>query len=462
MRINLNVMILLALAGLLIFAFVVFVIKAKKYSWKRIFSKLKRCFVPRVWIVAASFALLLISVVGSFLMSKSNASAVITLNYSEASSAINTNKTRYDMNEIICDAVLEKALKKGAFEDVSVSDLSETLHIEPLSQGDSQDKDYYLISTQYLLSYEASSKTRKLDAENIVRLVSTAYKEYYIEKYAENFSIFTVDDNLSDYDYIDIVDFLSNQIYSMTDYLYQLSDREPGFIASNGETFHSVASKMYDLQGEMISNNLDSYIKTVGVSKNYPELIARLKYNNTLLDFDLQKERETYNTYNEAIKLYDEEMIRIVLVPSYDSNAEFYMSRTKVGIDDLSVRAQESSKWVSDYMEKMTKNQKIVDVMSTGSSGKSGAISKTDNLVDTTVTALKAYAAEARQIAQEYSKSKMNECIQYSLAGTSLFKLCLKGLAIGVLAYVILVMFVAAISYLKHPEMLSYYYDGAE
>ena len=55
--------------------------------------------------------------------SKQFVSAVVSLNYSEASLAQNSNGTRYNMSEIICDEVIEKAIEKGALEDVTVKQL---------------------------------------------------------------------------------------------------------------------------------------------------------------------------------------------------------------------------------------------------------------------------------------------------------------------------------------------------
>ena len=35
--------------------------------------------------------------------------------------------------------------------------------------------------------------------------------------------------------------------------------------------------------------------------------------------------------------MYSEEMTRVVLVPTWDESGKYYMGRTKVGIDELSV-----------------------------------------------------------------------------------------------------------------------------
>jgi phosphoglycerol transferase MdoB-like AlkP superfamily enzyme len=72
--------------------------------------------------------------------SKQFVSAVVSLNYSEASLAQNSNGTRYNMSEIICDEVIEKAIEKGALEDVTVKQLKDCLSVYPYVQGDVNDK----------------------------------------------------------------------------------------------------------------------------------------------------------------------------------------------------------------------------------------------------------------------------------------------------------------------------------
>lgn len=52
--------------------------------------------------------------------------------------------------------------------------------------------------------------------------------------------------------------------------------------------------------------------------------------------------------------MYAEEMTRVVLVPTWDDAAEFYMGRTKVGIDELSVEAESYSKQSEEYYKQTT------------------------------------------------------------------------------------------------------------
>ena len=46
-----------------------------------------------------------------------------------------------------------------------------------------------------------------------------------------------------------------------------------------------------------------------------------------------------YNILKEAIEMYDSTTTKVVFIPSLDENKEFYMSRTNIGLDYLSEKA---------------------------------------------------------------------------------------------------------------------------
>ena len=69
------------------------------------------------WILLVCFVVTLVFGVVTHFEMKKTVHAVVALNYSEASQALNSNGTRYNMSEIISDEVVESAIKKGALEN---------------------------------------------------------------------------------------------------------------------------------------------------------------------------------------------------------------------------------------------------------------------------------------------------------------------------------------------------------
>jgi hypothetical protein len=208
--------------------------------------------------------------------------AVVSLNYSEASQAQNTNGTRFNMTEIICDEVLERAIQLGAFEDVTVKQLRECLSVYPYLQGNVNDKSNYHISTEFIVEYYASRHTSHLDPENVILLVTGAYKEYYIEKYTDNFNPASQADkpDYSTMEYMDIVAYLNKKTSSVLNYLYGMADKAPSFVTSQNSSFYSIAGKVYQFKETQINQNLKSLILQNGIARKEQEYVDRLLYQN--------------------------------------------------------------------------------------------------------------------------------------------------------------------------------------
>ena len=122
----------IAIAGLLLLAAVLTIYARSKNVTKNEFIKiLKSTRYFQAWVLIFVFVLTGFFGVFNHLKSKQSVTAVVSLNYSEASQAQNSNGTRYNMAEIICDEVVAKAIQMGAFEDVTVKQLKDCLSVYP-------------------------------------------------------------------------------------------------------------------------------------------------------------------------------------------------------------------------------------------------------------------------------------------------------------------------------------------
>lgn len=386
--------------------------------------------------------LLLTGVFGVFnhLDLRQSVSAVISLNYSEASQAQNSNGTRYNMAEIISDEVIEKAIEIGAFEDVSVKDLKSCLSVYPCVQGDVGDEADYHISTEFAVEYHASKETAHLDAENVVKLITTAYKDYYIEKYTDNFSLNPEKPDFEKMEYMDIVSYLDKETNSILNYLYGMAGKNSSFVTSNGATFNSIAGKVYQFSQTQIDENLRSLILQNGISRDATGYVDRLSFQNKNMDFDRQKNAISFDLCNEAIDMYSEEMIRVVLVPTWDKSGKYYMGRTKVGVDELTVMATVYSDYVASDEKAIMDNNLIIEKMGGEITVTRSSVSA-DALIDTLYNTMRAFEKEAINAGREYSNYRMNQCIAVSIYGTSLMSELKSLVLVAVFIYVSLVLF---------------------
>ncbi len=378
------------------------------------------------WIILVCFVATLVYGIFNHFELKKSVHAIVSLNYSEASQALNSNGTRYNMAEIISDEVVERAIKKGALEDVTVKELKNCLVVYPSVQGGVDDEAQYHISTEFAVEYHASKDTDHLDSENVIKLITSAYKEYYIEKYTDNFSLDSEKPDFSKMEYMDIVSYFEKETGAILTYLYGMAEKNPSFATENGSTFNSIAGKVHQFKETQINQNLKSLILQNGIARDKNEYIERLSYQNKNIDFDRQKNDISFRLCNQAIAMYSEEMTRIVLVPTWDQTGKYYMGRTKVGIDELSVMATKFSDYVASNEKEIMDNNLLINKISFGNQVPETS-SAADTLLESIYKSIKGFEKEAITAGREYSRHKMNQCIAVSIYGVSVMNE-LKGL----------------------------------
>ena len=370
------------------------------------------------WILLICFVVTMVYGIFNHFELKKSVHAVVSLNYSEASGALNSNGTRYNMTEIICDEVVERAIKKGALENITVKQLKNCLVVYPCVQGGVDDESNYHISTEFAVEYHASKDTAHLDSENVIKLITAAYKEYYIEKYTDNFSLDSEKPNFSEMEYMDIVSYFDKETQAVLNYLYGMAEKNPSFVTENKSTFNSIAGKVYQFKETQINQNFKSLILQNGIARDKTKYVDRLSYQNKNVDYDRQKNDISYDLCNQAIDMYSEEMTRVVLVPTWDQSGKYYMGRTKVGIDELSVLATSFSDYVASNEKEIMDNNLIIDKIVSNDKG-TELYASVDSLVDSVYTSIKDFEKEAINAGREYSRHKMNQCIAVSIYGIS-------------------------------------------
>ena len=425
------------IAGILLLAAVARIYLRSKYVTRGEFFKIfKHAKYVEAWGLVAVFVLTICFGVFQHMNSKQFAMAVVALNYSEASQAQNSNGTRYNMAEITCDEVVARAIEMGALEGVTVKQLSDCLSVYPYVQGDANDEAKYHISTEFAVEYYASKHTQHLNAENVIQLIASAYKEYYIENYTDSFGLKNKAEkpDYSKMEYMDIVAYFNKQTTSVLNYLYGMADKAPSFVMENNATFNSIAGRVFQFKETQIEQNLRSLVLQHGVVKDKDDYIDRLAYQNTDTDFARSKNVASFDLCNQAIAMYAEEMTRVVLVPTWDASGKYYMGRTKVGIDELSVMATNYSNHVASNEKEIMDNNLVIDKMQQADRT-SDAQEQVEALVASIDKSIDNFTVEAINAGREYSNYKMNQCIAVSISGVSLFSELRTIAAFAVLAY---------------------------
>lgn len=418
-------------------------LRFKNVKLQQIINILKRTNYFQAWILLVAFLVTGVFSVCNHLHSKQYSYAIVSLNYSDASQAKNSNGTRYSMAEITSKAVLKKAIEMGALEDVAVKELQECITVKPYVQGDAFDENKYHISTEFLIEYKANKHTQHLNAENVINLVTSAYKEYYIERYTYNFNLDLIDEkpDYSEMEYMDVVSHLSKRATAVLNYLYGMSDMSSSFVTQNNTTFYSISGKVHQFKNTQIQENLKSLILQNGIAKDKVSYLDRLSYQNKNTDFDRQKNLVSFNLCNDAIAMYSEEMTRIVLVPTWDTSGKYYMGRTKVGIDELSVMATGFSNNVASNEKTIMDNELIMSKIQ-GSSNSKSAKAAADELILSIDKSIDKFAEEAVAAGREYLSQTMNQCIAVNFSGGSILREVKMIVLFGAFSYMTLILYV--------------------
>ena len=368
-----------------------------------------------------------------------SASAVVTLNFAEASNGQNFDGTRYNMSDILSEEVLERAIEDGGFPNVTAEQLAKCLSVSPKVQGDSYNEDSYHIATEFLIYFTKDEHTSHLNAENVVQRVAQAYKSLYVEHFESTFDVLELDQEVAfaDMEYLDAVKYLDKECSKLEYYMTAMDDENNSFRDSNGNTFSGMALRIDLLEDVQIAENLYAFIVQNSIAKDADAYVGRLEHANVLLDYDKQRASTSYEICNTAIDKYDERMSRVVLVPTWDNDGEFYMGRTKIGTDTLSVKAYSYSLEAAAIQKELETNAGEIKAM-TGGTEQHGAeaLEMIEQIYDT----LLQYAQDAQVLVREYSETQMNQCISVSMTEASFMDLAVRSAVVAIICYGMLVL----------------------
>lgn len=234
----------------------------------------------------------------------------------------------------------------------------------------------------------------------------TALQEYFTEAYSRKTNVLDLDfSEIETADYLDINDILTTKAEEVEKYMLAMSHSAGTFVSSeSGESFKTLYKKITNYKSVSLEN-YKSFIMQNGISKDRQQYIVKKNYQNLLLDKDYQKKHGMYETYIEVINMYERDMATIVLVPTRDKNGEFYMSRTKLGVDDFSKNAEDAASAAASYLASIESNNNIISVLQSHSDNEA-LREQAEVMIENLKTGLSEYAQLAKETVVEYeSKS---------------------------------------------------------
>ena len=344
----------------------------------------------------------------------------VKLNYEEAAKGLNPNSTRFNASEIIGKDVLEEVIKKGGF-NISVDELAECLSLETnydKIEIDTEDVDKLNIATDYHVVFKPGIRQLKIDGVALMNLIGSVYRDKFKDTKTENVKILDLDvSEYSNTEYHSVAKYLEMQAHKLKHFIDTYSYENSNYRSSNGSTFAALSNKIQNyLDVELERYN--SYVVENGLTGSKESFDTLTDYKNKLLTLDYDKNMAAYDVRLEAIKMYDDQMAKIVLVPTKDEDFEYYMSRTKIGVDNFADEAQHELESATSLQKKIDENTYAKERVDAAEAS-SAAFAKADELGQTLLTELKELGTESSDIINSYIADKRKGYLQIDFLSRS-------------------------------------------
>lgn len=317
--------------------------------------------------------------------------------YEEASKGLCPNGTLLNISDIVGDEVLEKMAEKL---DLDKDDLKGCLKVSSAMDNNSLDPTNPKITTDYSIS--CTPKSYQYDTSKLVKTAAEEYQDYFMENCAEQ--VLSIDDDFADMDdleYQDKIKRLQIEAEKLKNYLSGYKWKNQGYQKDSSANFSTLVQKIDDYINVEIEK-AKAFVTENGVAKNPDTFKSNTEYKNILLKKDYDKSMASYNVCLDAIDEYNSNMVSIVLVPTQDDDDNFYMSRTKIGVDYFATDASSYSSQAAAYKEEMDDNSYMLQRVTDSSSEN---IAKADEMIQSLETELK----EISDLSKNFFKNFLNE-----------------------------------------------------
>lgn len=354
------------------------------------------------------------------------AKMLVALNYEEATRGLYPNNTRFNISLIKSEDVLDRAIAKAGLEgQITALDMAD--HITALASNVNgmqlpSDTTSYKIATTYTITYEKNDELGpRISARDMLGLIVEAYKEAFYEDYTYvEVGIAPDWSECEEQEYMEIGSFFEKECRKLRRFLNTNANENGTYrSARTGETFPSLRQKV----DNFISIDLekyDSYVLQSGLSKNRERYISKLEYENFLKNIDYQKFMAEYQNRLHTIEIYDSALTAVVLIPTLDTQNNFYMSRTKVAIDYQATAAESANSNGNDTLAVIQKNEYAIRQMRSQTANSSSSLATAQSMIQDMKQKLETLIETTKILNKEYVRYKTKNYLTISFEERSL------------------------------------------
>ena len=389
-------------------------------------------------IIAIILVLFLISLICTVFQSFNSSSVNISVHFSSVTEGKNPDGSPFNTNEVLSDEVLERASEKlGGKIDVktlrkhiSISDNASPDELSRLKQKIIDgNTDYSYYPNVYTLTYSIVSDDIKRDGvfssvgavfkqivmpskKKILTSVAESYSEYYSEKYITGNIAMQVDwANADSLDYYNKATETKATAEKISRFIQSKYDKNPKFVSTTGIGY----GELYTEIEQIISIDVENYMSFIvqnGLTNNKDSLLRQFAFMEELYKESNTRHSAAYEITKETINFYDANTTKVAFIPALDEERDFYMNRTKVGIDYLIEKAAYEKGSANDAYYNVEKYKYLTESFSKATPVSQEIYDAADKMYVDVKNKINAFITKADGIINEGSQNGKHEKIE--------------------------------------------------
>lgn len=311
----------------------------------------------------------LLAVITVAAINLNSAYTTVSASFSEIADGGNPDGSPFDIYEVLDEEVLTAACEKldntidpeTLKKHLSVTGITTDGTFSTIKQNVLDgNATYSYFPSRYAVTYSIVSDSIKADGlfasiaavfkqftmpskTEILQAVAESYQEYYKNKYVVSNGLFEVDwSKTKSLDYFNRAEEMRNIVNRMSRYLEKRYNEDVEYVSKDGVSFGDLNAEAAGI----IQNDIEPYQAFViqnGITVDKNNLLRQLQYVADTNYEQASRSRGEYSIMLDGISIYDPSVTKVVFIPALDSENEFYMNRTKIGIDYLTENASKAN-----------------------------------------------------------------------------------------------------------------------
>lgn len=368
-------------------------------------------------------------------------SCVMSLNYEESAKGKTPNGGRFSASDFLSQDYLNAILQKTGLQgEITTSELADMITISPTNAKTVTDEEDYYITSSYRVNLQMPwLLMREIRPSVMLDEICRAYQEKFTNENQVTAKSLEIQKDYTDMDYDEISAYFSMMNKRIRNYLDVRNGQAGAYMSDDGLTYSALRKESLNLESYTLAE-FKSYIWENGIAKDRNRRMADLQEMNRQLKWKHANASQKSAIYMEILNMYNNQMASSVLIPTYDENGAFYMSRTKVGIDDLALDANSLLSDATDYNQSMETNTSKIDALSRNDLNRNQTMA--EKMVKTISDELSNIVSKVESVDADYYAQKISEYLMFRDTETSRMqrfgvkKAAMAAIAICILYYI--------------------------